>query len=254
MKKILAWIGSLVTVGGLLLSIAIFHPVILILNKTGGTLNAFKAVFSVSYITMQLGRIFNFASFKFINHNDSFPENTPFIIISNHQSFYDIAFIAWYFRKLGVRFVAKKELSKGLPTVSYYLRIGGGALIDRNNPEQSIKEIKKLAEVTEKEKSAVCIYPEGSRSRKGGTKKFKVSGTVALIESMPTAKIIPVSIENSWKLLNFLPMPLGVKCKITAMPIIDPKKFNSPEAIIGYCEEKITTMVNNNQNLLQTST
>lgn len=243
MKKIIAWIGSLWVVGGLLATIAFFHPIILFLNRSGKVLSAFKAVYSVSYVTIILGRLFTFTSFKFTDAN-SYDKNTPYIILSNHQSHYDIAFIAWHFRKLGVRFIAKKELSKGLPTVSYYLRIGGGALIDREDPDQSLQEIRKIGAIVEEEKSALCIYPEGSRARNGKIKKFKLSGALALMESMPSAKVIPVAIENSWKLLNFLPFPLGVKCRTTVLPIIDPKDFNSPEALVAYCEEKIGLIIN----------
>ena len=50
---------------------------------------------------------------------------------------YDISPIMWYLRKHHVKFVAKKELGKGIPSVSYNLRHGGSILIDRKKPTSS---------------------------------------------------------------------------------------------------------------------
>jgi 1-acyl-sn-glycerol-3-phosphate acyltransferase len=47
-------------------------------------------------------------------------------------------------RDFHCKFVSKKELGKGIPSVSYNLRHGGSALIDRKDPKQAIPEIKKI--------------------------------------------------------------------------------------------------------------
>ena len=65
----------------------------------------------------------------------------PLIIVSNHQSMNDIPPIIWYMRKYHPKFVSKIELGKGIPSVSYNLRHGGSALIDRKDSKQALVAI-----------------------------------------------------------------------------------------------------------------
>ena len=48
-------------------------------------------------------------------------------------------------RQFHPKFISKKELGKGIPSVSFNLRHGGSALIDRKNPMQAVEAIRKLA-------------------------------------------------------------------------------------------------------------
>ena len=59
---------------------------------------------------------------------------------------YDIPPIIWFLRKHHAKFISKIELTKGIPSISYNLRNGGGANIDRKDSKQSIMEIVKLAQ------------------------------------------------------------------------------------------------------------
>src|SRR3546814_8932887 len=49
-------------------------------------------------------------------------------------------------------FVAKTELSRGVPFVSYVLRHSGAALIDRGNSRQALKAIADMARLVHREK------------------------------------------------------------------------------------------------------
>ena len=83
-------------------------------------------------------------TFKFENI-ESVPKNVPIIFVSNHQSMYDIIAMIWYLRRFHCKFVSKKELGKGIPSISFNLRHGGSVLIDRKDPKQAIPAIKGLA-------------------------------------------------------------------------------------------------------------
>ena len=63
--------------------------------------------------------------------------NVPVVFVANHQSLYDIPPFIWFMRSNHPKFISKIELAKGIPSVSYNLRHGGAALIDRKNPRQS---------------------------------------------------------------------------------------------------------------------
>lgn len=138
------------------------------------------------------------------------PKNKAVIIVANHQSLYDIPYIIWKLRSLHPKFVAKKELGKGIPSVSYNLKHGGSVLIDRKSPDQSIKAIASLGSYIEKYSRSAVIFPEGTRSKDGQPRKFKKGGLKTLLEHSPNAIILPISINNSWKMHRWGSFPNGI--------------------------------------------
>ncbi len=156
-----------------------------------------------------LGTRFTFTNLHEINVNQ------PLIMVANHQSMYDIPPIMWYMRKHHPKFISKKELGKGIPSVSYNLRHGGSVLIDRNKPLQSIKAIEEFAQRIEKNNWAAVIFPEGTRSKTGKPRPFKTKGLITLFNNMPNAVVVPISINNSWKTLRYGKFPMGLGAHIT---------------------------------------
>jgi 1-acyl-sn-glycerol-3-phosphate acyltransferase len=143
-------------------------------------------------------------------NTQNIPTDRPLIVVSNHQSMYDIPPIIWYMRKYHPKFVSKIELGKGIPSVSFNLRHGGSALIDRKDPKQSIAELQKLGKYIEKHHRSAVIFPEGTRSRNGVPKPFRTTGLKVLMKNAPSALIVPISINNSWKLLRYGKFPMGL--------------------------------------------
>lgn len=152
------------------------------------------------------------------------PHNRPLIIIANHQSMFDITPIVWSFRKHYPRFISKIELGKGIPSISYNLRKGGSALIDRSNRMQSLREISRLGREIEANNYSACIFPEGTRSRTGMLKRFKTGGVEALLANAPTALVVPFVIDGNHKLLQYgyWPLRFGVKTVYTVLEPIEP--------------------------------
>ena len=72
------------------------------------------------------------------------PPGKNVIFIANHQSTYDIPPLIWKLRNYHMKFVSKKELGRGIPSISYNLRNGGSILIDREKPKEAINSIKKF--------------------------------------------------------------------------------------------------------------
>lgn len=149
-----------------------------------------------------------------VKQDAQIPTDSPLIFVANHQSLYDIPPILWFMRKYHPKFISKIELGKGIPSVSYNLRKGGSVLIDRNNPKQSISEIKKIAIYIEKHKRSAVIFPEGTRSKTGKPKPFAESGLKILCKYAPSAYIVPVTINNSWKMVRYGMYPLGLGNKL----------------------------------------
>lgn len=158
-------------------------------------------------------------SYQFKN-TANIPKNAPVIFVANHQSLYDIVAIIWYLREFHCKFVSKKELGKGIPSVSYNLTHGGSVLIDRKDPKQAIPVIKGLSEYIEKHTRSAVIFPEGTRSKTGKPKPFAQSGLKILCKYAPSAYVVPITINNSWKMVRFgaFPMGLGNHLQFTIHP------------------------------------
>lgn len=158
-------------------------------------------------------------------------QGVPYIFVSNHQSIFDISPIEWYLNKFHPKFISKIELGKGIPSVSYNLQKGGSVLIDRKDPRQALPQIKKLGQYIETHKRSAVIFPEGTRSRDGKLKNFHDTGIKTLIKFAPSAQIVPITINNSWKLVKngSFPLTLGVKFKVHVHPPIDPKEMEFEE-------------------------
>ena len=138
------------------------------------------------------------------------PEDKPLIFVSNHQGLYDIIGTTWFLRKYHPKFVSKIELGKGIPSISYNLNHGGSVLIDRKDPKQALQELKKLGEYIQATNRSAVIYPEGTRSRNGKPGSFAPSGLKMLCKYAPDAWVVPVTINNSWKLFQYGNFPLGI--------------------------------------------
>ncbi len=195
------------------LGLIVFHPIQWVCFNIFGY-QAHKK--SVDYLNFYLLRVANVigTTFKFENRAD-IPENTPLIVVANHQSLYDIIGIIWFLRKFHPKFVSKKELGKGIPSISYNLNHGGSVLIDRKDPKQAIPTIKKLADYIELLNRTAVIFPEGTRSKDGKPKEFAQSGLKILCKYAPSAYVVPITINGSWKLVKFGFFPLGLGNRIT---------------------------------------
>ncbi|GAA4334240.1 hypothetical protein GCM10023149_41500 [Mucilaginibacter gynuensis] len=167
------------------------------------------------------------------------------IIIANHQSLGDIPPMIYFFRKYHAKFISKIELAKGIPSISYNLRVGGGANIDRKDPRQSITELVKLASRMKENKWSAMIFPEGTRSKDGKVKTFQSAGIATLLKKCPDALLVPVAITNSWKMVRYGLYPLNTFIPMTweVLEPVEPEKRPVDE-LVREIEERIRAKVN----------
>ncbi len=160
-----------------------------------------------------------------IRNLDKVPNGVPLIIAANHQSFYDISTIGWFLRKTHPKYISKIELGRGIPSISYNLRHGGSVLIDRKDARQSLSAIKEIGVYIEEHNRAAVIFPEGTRSKTGKPKSFAVNGLKILCRNSPSAYMLPVTVNNSWKMTRWGAFPMGMGNKIELI-IHDPIKIS----------------------------
>ncbi|HUJ76694.1 MAG TPA: lysophospholipid acyltransferase family protein [bacterium] len=118
-----------------------------------------------------------------------------FMIVSNHQSLADIPAIAQAFPHHAVRFVAKRELRRGIPYVSRSLRFGESALVSRTRDfsegQQALRRFSDLSD------EGICpvVFPEGTRSKSGKVKDF-YSGAVRVVLERHPIPVLSVAVDG----------------------------------------------------------
>ena len=212
------------------LCLVIFHPIQWICFNVFGYQAHKKSVDYLNFFLVKCTNVLG-TTYRFENLN-SIPKNVPLIVVANHQSMYDIIAIIWYMRRYHCKFVSKKELGSGIPSVSYNLRHGGSVLIDRKDPKQAIPTIKGLSEYIEKNTRSAVIFPEGTRSKTGKPKEFAQSGLKILCKYAPSAYVVPISINNSWKMVRFGAFPMGLGNRLTFT-------IHEPMAVKDYAFEEL---------------
>lgn len=238
MKKLLSYPLSVIFYIFFSINLLVFHPIQWLCLKLGGY-QAHKT--SVDYFNFFLLRCLNILGTRFrIECPYEIPTDKPCIFVANHQGMYDIPPIIWFFRKHHPKFVSKKELGKGIPSISFNLRHGGSILIDRKNKRESLLKMGQFAKYLKKNTRSAVIFPEGTRSRTGAPKKFQVSGMMMLFKQMPEALVVPITINNSWKLFRYGNFPLDIGVKLT-MKVHEPilVKSEEPEALAARVERTI---------------
>jgi len=211
--KILSYILSPIFALVFFLILVIFHPLQWVSLRFFGSNAHEQVVATLNYFLVKSMLILG-VKIKLKNAY-KIPENIPLLFVANHQSTFDIPPLGLYFKKYHPKFVAKIELGKGLPSVSFNLKYGGSALIDRKDSKQAIGELVNFAKRIQKNNWSAIIFPEGTRSKTGKPKKFAQNGLKVLAKYNKNGYIIPITINNSWKVFRYGKFPLGLGSPIT---------------------------------------
>lgn len=225
----------LVLFGGLLL---LFDP----LQRLGhlfGRRGHRAAVNALQWTLVQALRVCG-TRFAFERH-PAVEAGRPYVLISNHQSMFDIPILTgalfWSFPL----FVSKRELSRGIPSISYNLRMGGSALIDRSDRQQAKEAIRALGQRIREWRVSAAIFPEGTRARDGQLKAFKPGGALELIAAAEGLAVLPAAIDGSWELLRhrLRPVPFGTRVRVWLGEPMGRESGESPEALLRRAEQAV---------------
>lgn len=151
----------------------------------------------------------------------------------------------YFLRRFHGKFISKIELATaGIPSISFNLKHGGAANIDRKDPKQSIAEILKLANNMKQKNWSAFIFPEGTRTRNGKMKHFNIGGIATLVKKNPSALIVPVAITGSYEMTSYGMFPLRPFTPLK-WEILDPLKTEglSLEEIVQLAEDTVRAKV-----------
>lgn len=235
---ILSWLCTVPYTVTFILILVVCHP-FHVLAALFGT-NAHKwALDIMNWMIVTNIRVLTGARYR-VRGAPCLPADKSVILVSNHQSMYDIPMIMWVCRSRHVGFIAKRELGRWIPSISLALRRLGSVLIDRGDAAQAVRDIEAFGQMKHDTKQVAAIFPEGTRARDGMVKRFKATGLQALARSMPGALLQPIAIHGNWELLryNFWPVPFGTRIELEFLEPIDPSAYSDRD-LTGEVEGRI---------------
>lgn len=132
------------------------------------------------------------------------PEQYPCIVLAKHQSTWETMFLQYYFGPVST--ILKKELLR-IPFFGWGLATTRPIAIDRSNPVQALKDVKKKGLARLQQGNNLLIFPEGTRIPLGQVGNYARSG--ADIACTAGAPIVPVAhnAAECWPHKEFIKYP-----------------------------------------------
>lgn len=121
-------------------------------------------------------------------------KNKPIVFVSNHSSNFDIPVLITAL-PIDIGFVAKKEMEKW-PFYGKWMKQTGCVFLDRENPREGIRAIKKAIEIV-KNGHPIVIFPQGTRKQGFGEAEFK-KGSFKLATDA-SGYVVPITVQGSDK-------------------------------------------------------
>ncbi len=238
MRKVVDWIFTIPFLVLFGLTLAIFEPIARVSRLFG--LRPMEVTMGIMQ-RMLLGVFLVGGTRLQVERSEKILPRTGYIIVSNHQSMFDIPIFGGLLFSNYPKYVSKKELGRWLPSVSFNLKHGGNALIDRKDPAQARAAIRELGAACEQRNVAVVIFPEGTRSRDGRLKSFRAGGLKELLDAAPSLPVVPATIDGAWKLLRnkLFPVPFGTKVRVRFSEPLQRMAGEDPVDVINRAREVI---------------
>jgi 1-acyl-sn-glycerol-3-phosphate acyltransferase len=157
-----------------------------------------------------------------VEGGENAPPGESFVVMSNHQSLYDIPVLFQALRR-PLRMVAKKELFR-IPVMGGAMRAAGFVEVDRQNRAQAIRSLEN-ARAALAQGISIWIAPEGTRSESGALGEFKKGGFHMALGA--GARILPVTLIGTRDVLlarDWRVHP-GARVRVVVSPPIDPAAY-----------------------------
>ncbi len=175
--------------------------------------------------------------FMKVSGKENIKKNTSYIIVLNHQSYYDI-FIIYGWLGIDIKWIMKQELRK-VPGLGICCEKVGHIFIDRSNTQVAIESMNKVKDKLVNGTSVV-IFPEGTRSKTRELSPFKRGAfRMAFDLGLP---ILPITLKGG---KDTLPYSLS-----NIFPGKAQMHIHEPIDINKYSIEKIETMMEDVRNII----
>ncbi len=221
-----------------------FAPFFIVNSVVFGTLAVLVSSFSQRLASLLAGvvwaRLNSFLTpiFVRVKGRENIRKGQSYMIIANHQSFYDI-FVLYGWLGIDFKWVMKKEVRK-MPGVGFGSEALGHIFIDRSSTKAALETIDKAKDKI-KGGTSMVFFPEGTRSRTGELLPFKKGAyRFAFDLDLP---ILPVTISGTRKIMP--PGTLDVRPGRAEIYIHPPVDINQ------YSLENINDLMTYTRNIIQ---
>lgn len=141
------------------------------------------------------GLVCRLAGVKVHVDRGDFDPSGRYILMVNHQSWFDIPVLLAALKGHQFRFVAKESLFR-IPFFGHAMTRVGYIGINRENPRRGMKSIQEA--IAKSAHASILIFPEGTRHERLG--EFKIGGMILAIKS--ERPIIPVIIAGTKEVMS----------------------------------------------------
>lgn len=178
------------------------------------------------------------------------PAEGPLVIMTNHQSMYDIPLLVGYLSR-PAGFLTKKELFR-IPGLSFWMRRMHCAALDRSDAGAGGRLYRRLAEDLQREGRAFIVFPEGTRTRApdGAIQAFK-PGSVRLATDYGIP-VLPVSLDGTRFFHDAEAVGRtrrgGRLVRLRIAPPVYPGRMNAPQRR-AFVEHLRATIVSNHERI-----
>ncbi len=217
---------SLTGVIGFTLITIIYMPVISFLGEEKGSIFARRKLRGFSRALLRAANAKVEVIYKDREAIEKLDRKDGIVLVGNHQSNMDIPLISGYF-PMEIGFVAKHEMEKW-PFYSSWMKKTHCVFLNRTNPREGIKSIKKAVKII-KSGYPTVIFPEGERSITGEMMDFK-KGSFRLATDT-NGIIIPITIKGTYDVQKrgSIRMNMGKDIKLIIGKPVDVKEFSTEE-------------------------
>lgn len=166
---------------------------------------------------------------KLVNY-DKMPKNHDYVLVCNHISNFDQMVLIACLKKINqpMAWITKPENLK-FPIAGPFIHQVGFIPIDRNNPIEGVKSIKKGVEYLNTHQCAMGICPEGTRNKTDQTLLEFHSGSfkLAMWAKVP---IVVVALKNTKSIKKRAPFK-HTKVEVNVVDVIYPQDYEGKSTI-----------------------
>jgi len=145
--------------------------------------------------------------------------NSGYVLIANHESNFDILILISTL-PFSPAFIAKAELMR-FPFIRSWMKAMECLSIDRGNPREARRKI--AGRINKKGMNEIVLFPEGTRNRGRGMRKFK-TGSLKLIFHNKN-EILPVTINGTYKAYEEINRIRPAEVKLKFHPVIKTSEY-----------------------------
>ncbi len=167
---------------------------------------------------------------------ENIPQQGPYILAANHQSYLDGMFVMAYNHRQNIRktFFFAKQAHVKHPYAQWMAKRHNVIVMEPTNLKTSIQ---RMGEAIKQGKS-VIIFPEGTRTETGEVGEFKK--TFAILAKELNVPIIPVSIQGAFEAMpKHAKFPRPLKIRVNYLPVIKASADDTYDSLSNRVREAI---------------